>query len=654
MVPLSDVEPLPRPESLHDLDRRRDAGLFRRAEGLLRRHFGYPAFRPAQRRVVHSVLAGRDVLAVLPTGAGKSLCFQVPALALGGLTVVVSPLISLMDDQVAAARLRGIPAAALHSGLAPAERGAVRRALARGTLRLLYLSPERLGRIAGVLRRLAGRPSLLAIDEAHCISEWGDDFRPSYRGLRRARYLLGQPQAIALTGSATPEVRASIASALGLGRRIGSADRGFDLHLTSFDRPNLWFGAIRVAGERDRLRRLLALLAGDDRVALVYAPTRRTTERVAHALRRAGYLAEPYHAGLAGDRRAALLERFLAGEIEVVVATCAFGMGIDKPDVRLVVHWVAPATPESYYQEAGRAGRDGRPSRCVVLWRPDDSAVHRRQLDVTYPEPALVERIWRGELPARRAPRAVRASAERLARELRPGAGPVDWRPVRERRARALRRLAVMRRYLERGGCRRRALLAYFGERLGSCSGCDRCRPPECAPPLPRDAAARLRRLRAAVGSRKGPWGGALLDPPTLVRLALHPPGDGAALARVPGVGPALAERLGRTLLEALHAPAAPSGASVEPAPAPPPPGDPLLTRLVEWRARVARRMAVPPYAVLTDTALEELARRRPTDAAALAWVPGLGPRAAVKFGPTLLACIRASDAAQSRPAPRR
>ena len=183
------------------------------ARALLERHFGYPAFRPGQRDVVASILAGRDVLAVLPTGAGKSVCFQVPALALGGLTVVVSPLISLMQDQVAAANARGIPAASLHSALRPDERHHTLSRIAEGALRLLYLSPERLVRAAPELRRIGAAPSLLAIDEAHCISEWGDDFRPSYRALRRARYLLGEPQTVALTGSATPRVRDDIAQA---------------------------------------------------------------------------------------------------------------------------------------------------------------------------------------------------------------------------------------------------------------------------------------------------------------------------------------------------------------------------------------------------------------------------------------------------------
>jgi len=521
------------------------------ARQLLLRHFGYGAFRRAQREVVESVLAGRDVLAVLPTGAGKSICFQVPALALDGLTLVVSPLVSLMEDQVAAARTRGIPAAALHSALAAAKREAVLAGLSDRSVRLLYLSPERLTRMAPGLRRAAGIPALLAVDEAHCISEWGDDFRPSYRALRRARYLLGEPQTVALTGSATPAVRDDIVASLGLGRAGGR--RRLAVHVGSFDRPNLWFGALRVRDDRERMDRLLALLESADGLALVYAPTRRVTERLAAAIRRAGLRTACYHAGLEPERRAAVLAGFLADGLDVVVATCAFGMGIDKPDVRLVVHWVAPPTPESYYQEAGRAGRDGRRSRCVVLWQPNDGAIHRRQLGVTFPDRRLVEHAWRDPARLRRLPSTVATSVERLRLELRPEEGPVDWARVRVRRRRAEARLAVIEAYLRSGGCRRSRLLAYFGETRGACAGCDHCSEDAVAPRLPVPAAERLARLQEAVGGRRGAWGGALFEPETLVRLALHPPRDGAGLAAVPGVGAVLAERLGATLLDALR-----------------------------------------------------------------------------------------------------
>jgi ATP-dependent DNA helicase RecQ len=438
-----------------------------RAEALLREHFGHPAFRPAQAPVVRSVLGGTDTLAVLPTGGGKSVCFQVPALLLGGLTVVVSPLVSLMQDQVSAARARRIPAAALTGATTPAERMAVWDALAAGTLRLLYVSPERLDSLAPELRDRKLRPSLLAVDEAHCISEWGHDFRPSFRRLRGVRYKLGGPPTVALTGSATPEVRDDIVRSLGF-----AADRA--VHVGSFDRPNLWFGVVSVASEAARLRALLELLRRD-RLAIVYASTRGVTESLARALFRAGYRAVPYHAGLSPERRAATLDAFLGDKVGVIVATCAFGMGIDKPDVRLVVHWTVPATPESYYQEAGRAGRDGQASRCLLLWRRGDATLHRRQLEVTFPSRRMLESVWSGRTPVSRVPSTVRESVERLRAELRPDLGSPDWGPVTLRRRKAEARIAAMEGYAEARRCRRRALIGYFGERLDRCAGCDRC-----------------------------------------------------------------------------------------------------------------------------------------------------------------------------------
>ena len=439
------------------------------ARAVLFRHFGFADFRPAQRRVIQSVLAGRDTLAVLPTGGGKSVCFQVPALVLDGLTVVVSPLLSLMQDQVDAARRRGIPAAALNSAVDLEAQREVLTGVIGGSVRLLYASPERLERLAGVLARAGVGVALLAVDEAHCISEWGHDFRPTYRLLLAARVRLGRPPVVALTGSATPAVRSDIAATL----RLGAAGR-FDLHLDSFDRPNLWFGVERVDNDRDRFRRVLAALAPRQGTAIVYAPTRRTTEGLARSLHFAGFRSAAYHAGLDRDRRQEVLARFLGGKIDVVTATSAFGMGIDKPDVRVVVHWTTPPTPESYYQEAGRAGRDGAPSRCVLLFRKGDAQLHRRQLDVTFPPERVVEEGWRDAATLAGLPANVRESVERLRKELNPRSGRPDWRRVRARRKGAAARIAAMERYATTRGCRRRELLRYFGERSKGCSGCDR------------------------------------------------------------------------------------------------------------------------------------------------------------------------------------
>ena len=377
------------------------------ARAVLAERFGHPRFRVHQLKVLGPLLAGRSVLAVLPTGAGKSLCYQVPALLAGGLTLVVSPLISLMQDQVGALRRRGIAAAYLNSQLDADQRRSVEQAVLAGQVALLYCAPERLKSLARMLVGAGVSVSLLAVDEAHCIVEWGNDFRPVYRGLGAFRAALGSPPTIALTGSATPAARADILRVLRLPRA--------DVIVTSFDRPNLAFAVERVHTDRERFARIRALVRDGTAAGavIVYTPTRRLTELVTRALIRAGVRAAPYHAGLTGPIRARVLKAFLGDKVRVIVATSAFGMGIDKPDVRRVIHWGPPRTLEAYYQEAGRAGRDGAPAECCILWRRADLA-------------------W-GDL-----------SPE-------------------------------MRRYVEARRCRRRMMLEYFGERLERCGGCDVC-----------------------------------------------------------------------------------------------------------------------------------------------------------------------------------
>jgi ATP-dependent DNA helicase RecQ len=442
-----------------------------RARDLLTAHFGYPDFRPGQSEVVAGILAGRDTLAILPTGGGKSVCFQVPALAMGGLAIVVSPLISLMQDQVEACRRRGIAAAALTSTTSAGERARTLEQLSRRELRLLYLSPERLVSRAAELGALVGRPALLAVDEAHCISEWGPDFRPEFRQLGRARRALGEPPCAALTGSATPEVRADITRVLGLGTRDR---RGPLIVLRSFDRQNLHFAVLQVGSERERYERLLARLHRCDGLAIVYVSTRSVAEALTRSLRFAGFSALPYHARLEGEQRAAILRRFLAEDVDVVVATCAFGMGIDAPRVRLVAHWTLPGSPEAYYQEAGRAGRDGGAAHCLLLHRRGDAAMHRRMLDVTLPPERLLRRAWADPAVARRQSAEVRASIARLHAEL-VHHGAVNWEPHRRRRRGIAARIAMMRGFASGWGCRRRKLLGYFGEPPSVCAGCDWC-----------------------------------------------------------------------------------------------------------------------------------------------------------------------------------
>jgi ATP-dependent DNA helicase RecQ len=438
------------------------------ATHLLRHHFGHDAFRPLQQRVLEPVLAGRDVLAVLPTGGGKSLCYQVPALLASEPTLVISPLIALMQDQVARLRAHGLAAASLGGELPTGAREAAITAMVAGELRLVYLSPERLRGLAPVLAARGIRVGRLAVDEAHCVVEWGHDFRPAYCRISDARAILGDPPVTALTGSATPAVREEIVRLLRF--RPGSA-----CIVGSFDRPNLRFEVRRVSCDDDRLARMVAAVRAQRAPAIVYGPTRNLVEGITRALLGAGVIAAPYHAGMQPHERRAVLEGFVADRIRVVTATSAFGMGIDKPDVGLVVHWTAPASPEAYYQEAGRAGRDGRAARCLLFSHPADGAMPRRQLDVTYPPERLVAQLWREPALRLRHPANVLLSVDRLAEELRPDRGRVDWRGVRRRRREAERRLRAMATYANARRCRRASLLGWFGEPVRRCGGCDVC-----------------------------------------------------------------------------------------------------------------------------------------------------------------------------------
>ena len=361
------------------------------ARAALQQHFGYPAFRAGQERAVSSVLEGRDTLVVLPTGGGKSLCYQVPALLLPGLTVVISPLISLMKDQVDALTKRGLPAAFLNSTLSAAQVSDRLGRAQRGELKLLYVAPERFD-VGGAAERLAAiGVSLLAVDEAHCISEWGHDFRPSYTRIGSVRERLGNPPTIALTATATPHVRRDVVEQLRL--------RSPEIVITGFDRTNLRYHVVGARSDADKDRALVETLRRIDGLTIVYASTRRAVERIAQMLSRSRVGgATAYHAGLDDVRRHDVQEGFMREATRVIVATNAFGMGIDKPNVRLVVHHAMPGTLEAYYQEAGRAGRDGGMSDCVLLHAYRDRFTHEYFLKGANPERATVERVFRAVL----------------------------------------------------------------------------------------------------------------------------------------------------------------------------------------------------------------------------------------------------------------
>ncbi len=356
------------------------------ARRVLRESFGYDAFRPGQERAVGAVLGSRDTLVILPTGGGKSICYQVPALMLPGLTVVISPLISLMKDQVDALEARGLPATFINSTLTANEVADRFARAARGEFKLVYLAPERFDVGSAAERLRAMGVSLLAVDEAHCISEWGHDFRPSYLRIHRVRQQLGTPPTIALTATATSEVRRDIVRQLALAEP--------ETVITGFDRRNLRYSVVRTRTENDKDLALTQALHDSQGLAVVYASTRRAVERITQMLGRRKVRAVGYHAGLDDAHRREVQEAFMREEARVIVATNAFGMGIDKPNVRLVVHHAMPGTLEAYYQEAGRAGRDGLQSECVLLHAFRDRFTHEFFIKSAYPERDTVEAVY--------------------------------------------------------------------------------------------------------------------------------------------------------------------------------------------------------------------------------------------------------------------
>ncbi|PYI74289.1 MAG: DNA helicase RecQ [Verrucomicrobia bacterium] len=608
----------------------------------LKKHFGYDQFRPLQREIIDDVLAGRDVFVLMPTGGGKSLCFQLPALMRDGLTIVVSPLIALMKDQVDALQTSGIPATYLNSTLDREEAKARWRGLHRGHYRMLYVAPERLMLDAFLERALNWDIAQFAIDEAHCISEWGHDFRPEYRELKKLRKHLPDVPIMALTATATERVRADIIKELKL--------RDPRAYVASFNRPNLTYRVIPKTTAYEQLLAFIRSRPNDS--GIIYCASRKSTESLARNLNEDGVSAKPYHAGLTNAERTKHQDAFLRDDVRVITATIAFGMGINKPNVRFVVHYDLPKNLESYYQETGRAGRDGLPSECVLLFSPGDVAKQLHFIDEKTEKEARIARA----------------------------------------------QLQQMVHYAETRECRRATLLDYFGETYAakrddvgdqtlplsvSCESCDNCLQPRetfdgtvqaqkflsCVYRIHarhgfgfglghvvdvlRGADTEMIRQRGhndlstyGIGGelKRGEWqaiGRELLR----LRLVECAPGKFATLSLTPAGLEALRKRTSIVLTKQIEI--AEKSARIKP-------GtiecdEVLFERLRALRRQLADDRGVPAYIIFSDVSLREMARQYPTNSTEFRRIPGVGEQKLKSFGEAFLSEIKSHLAANPR-----
>ena len=619
---------------------------------VLRRYFGHEGFRAGQETMVDALLSGRDALGVMPTGAGKSMCYQVPALMLPGITLVISPLISLMADQVAALRSAGVPAAYLNSSLSPQQMDlAIARAL-QGAYKIIYVAPERLETASFIRFAQSVDISLVAVDEAHCVSQWGQDFRPVY--LRIADFvdlLPRRPVMGAFTATATERVRQDIIRHL---RLVNPASV-----TTGFDRPNLYFEVVRP---KHRDPALMEVLSGrEGQSGIIYCATRKAVEQVCDKLNAAGFSAGRYHAGLSDEERTRNQEDFQYDRVSVMVATNAFGMGIDKSNVRFVIHYNMPKSMEAYYQEAGRAGRDGEPSECILLYMAQDIFTARWMIDHGEPNEALS------------------AAEQAQVRQL-------DHQ-----------RLQSMIDYCTREHCLRAYILRYFGERdAADCGDCSYCSGPRYGEAATAETPSRKKVQKAAAAGHV-PADGELFDKLRTVRAMLarmnHVPPyiicSDAALSSmcqvlpvnreemlsVSGMGETKTAKYGEAFMKAIreHAPHKVASAGV-PAPerlakprkasraasashnAPPasaiPSGD-LFEQLRAVRLALAKSEHVAAFRICPDTTLHSMCQVMPTSSEEMLTVSGMGPTKTDKYGEAFMMVIRgyAAGGLQRRPA---